>query len=106
MSALLGETLLTLTEVARRLPSPRGNGKRMHYTAILRRIVRGTRNVFTGRVVKLEAIRDGGRYLTSEEALARYHAALSPPPAARPMTPKQRAKRTARVNAACDAAGI
>ncbi len=102
---LAGETLLAITDVCRRYPGRDGSAKRLHYTTVLRWINSGTRHPATGETVKLEAIRAGGRHLTSVEALARYHARLArrePAPAGR----KQASRRQKAVNAELDRLGI
>lgn len=104
LNTLAGEKLLTLHEVAKRYPG-RTSAKRLHFSSLIRRILTGTKNSFTGEVVKLEAFRDGGRWLTSEEAVARYHERLNRR-AAEPEKPADRKRRRARLNAECEAAGI
>jgi hypothetical protein len=103
---LAGETLLTLHEVAKRYPG-RTSAKRLHFSSLIRRILTGTRNSFTGEVVKLEAFRDGGRWLTSEQAVARYHERLNRRAAEpEPAKPTERKRRRSRVDAELDAAGL
>jgi hypothetical protein len=63
------EQLLPLNEVPKFLP-PRGNGKRVHISAIYRWAQRGIRGT------RLEVIRVGGTTYTSREALQRF---ASPP---------------------------
>ena len=58
------ETLLTVRQVARRIPGQRG--KPINISAIYRWIQRGV----DGR--RLEAVRIGGRFYTSVEALERF----------------------------------
>jgi putative transposase len=69
-SDLLTETLLGLCEAARRLPPGRG-GRSVSFSCVLRWITHGVPGP-DGRRVKLEAVRVGGRWLTSVEALARW----------------------------------
>lgn len=64
------ETLLSVAEVPRRLPS-RPGGRRVHISAVYRWIRRGVRGV------RLEAIRVGGTMYTSVEALERFAQRLS-----------------------------
>jgi hypothetical protein len=73
---LLGETLLSLYEAARRLP-PGRRGRPVSFSCVLRWITDGIPGP-DGRRVKLEAVRVGGRWLTSEEALARWAERLTP----------------------------
>ena len=81
--------------VARRFPSARGAG-RIHPQTVVRWIQRGVKAA-SGRRVKLEAVRVGGRWLTSRGAVARFVAALTaaadPVPAAPPSTPRTPAAR-------------
>lgn len=89
MSAILSENLLTLHDAAQLLPSNRV-GKRVNFSTIWRWALKGIRAI-DGRLVKLEAARVGGRWLTSKEAIERFSEALTPtnddaqirPPAAR-----------------------
>jgi hypothetical protein len=69
------ECLLSLSQAAHSLPSCRG-GRPISPATIWRWIVAGTRRL-DGRVVRLEATRIGSRWLTSQEALARYSQALT-----------------------------
>jgi hypothetical protein len=103
---LEGETLLTLSEVTKRFPGHKGSGSRLSYTTVLRWVINGCRSV-GGQNVKLEAVRNGQRWLTSVEALARFNAALGQvDPAPKPESPKRRARRMAAVNAELDALGL
>lgn len=106
---LEGEKLLTLSEVTKRFPGHKGSGSRLSYTTVLRWVINGCRSV-GGQNVKLEAVRNGQRWLTSVEALARFNAALgqvdAPAPAPKPLSPKRRAKRLSAVNAELDALGL
>jgi len=107
---LAGEKLLTLAEVAKRFPGRSGSGKSAHYTTIRRRVAKGTRSRFTGQLVKLEAFRDGDRWLTSEEALARYHAALNArpddAPPANPVPPARGSRAYRAAERALDQMGV
>jgi hypothetical protein len=73
---LQNESLLGLAEAARRLPSYR-RGRPVNPATIFRWIHDGIR-LPSGRIVRLEAIRLGGRWLTSVEALQRFAAAQTP----------------------------
>ena len=68
----LDETRLFVTEVPRHLPLGR-NGRPVHPLTVLRWIRQGVRGV------RLEALKLGGRWVTSKEALARFMARLSNP---------------------------
>ena len=73
---ILSENLLTLHDAARLLPSNRA-GKRVNFSTIWRWALKGV-HATDGRLVKLEAARVGGRWLTSKEAIERFSAALTP----------------------------
>lgn len=64
------ETLLTLSQAARILPSSR-LGRPVTLSCVLRWVLRGLK-VPGGNVVRLEAIRLGGKWITSQEALQRF----------------------------------
>lgn len=69
------EPLITLQQACLRYPGYRGAAHK-HASTLTRYILKGARATSGGRV-KLEAVRDGGRFLTSLAALARFHAALN-----------------------------
>jgi hypothetical protein len=71
------ESLRSLTEAARLLPPARSN-RPPHTSCLLRWILHGV-NTRNGRV-HLEAVRLGGRWLTSVEALQRFAEAQTPKP--------------------------
>ena len=73
------EPLISLSQAVARYPGHRG-AKRLHPATLTRWILNGVKAV-DGRRVKLEAIRLGCRWLTSEAALQRFADALSAPPA-------------------------
>jgi hypothetical protein len=72
---LLDEDLISLSQAAEKFPGHRG-AKRLHPATLTRWILKGVRGT-DGRIVKLEASRVGGRWLTSEPALRRFSAALT-----------------------------
>src|SRR5688500_16274847 len=74
---LNGEPLITLSKAASRYPGHRG-AARLHPATLTRWILTGVK-ALDGSRVKLEAVRVGCRWLTSEAALARYAAALGTP---------------------------
>jgi len=76
MSAILQENLLTLHAAAQLLPSNRA-GKRVNFATVWRWVLKGVRG-FDGSRVHLEAVRVGGRWLTSQEALERFATTLTP----------------------------
>jgi hypothetical protein len=69
MINLSTEITLSLAEAARRLPSNR-RGRPVTMSCILRWVLEGVRT--PEGVVRLDAIRLGGRWLTSLEALQRF----------------------------------
>jgi hypothetical protein len=98
---IAAETLITLPSAARRLP-PFRNGRPVSASTIWRWITVGI-NRAGGYVVRLEAVRLGGRWLTSVEALTRFAMALTPDrgaadvqaPTARTAAQRERASRRA-----------
>jgi hypothetical protein len=89
--SLTDETLISLPEVCRLLP-PGRNGAKPALGTVLRWILTGAKAP-SGELVQLEAVRIGGKWLTSREALGRWGDRLTPrtgsPPSA-PRTPRQR----------------
>ncbi len=76
---MLGEEpLISLAQAAMKLPGHRG-ASRLHPATLTRWILSGVRGV-DGRRVKLEAVRIGCRWLTSEPALQRFAEALGTMP--------------------------
>ena len=69
-----GEPLITLAQAASRYPGHRGSA-RLHPSTLTRWILKGVRAI-DGRTVRLQALRCGCRWLTSEAALARFAMAL------------------------------
>jgi hypothetical protein len=92
------ETPIPLAEAAKLIP-PARQGKRTHLSTLLRWILRGSRNP-EGEVVRLEAVRIGGRWMTSREALQRFAerltARLDAPEPVPPRTPTQRRRASER----------
>jgi hypothetical protein len=89
MIDLTVESPLSIAEAAARVPSFRP-GKKTHVATIFRWIQHGVRGV------KLEAVRLGGRWVTSAEALQRFAeacSAASAPDAAPPARPIPAARR-------------
>jgi hypothetical protein len=107
-SHLLAETLLTLYEAARRLP-PSRRGRPVSFSCVLRWIRDGIPGP-DGRRVKLEGVRVGARWLTSEEALARWAERLTPrldaEPAPLPRTPTQRRRASEKAAKQLERIGI
>ncbi|AWM37122.1 hypothetical protein GobsT_49540 [Gemmata obscuriglobus] len=82
---------LSLSAAGRLFPGHRG-GASVDPSTVFRWVTKGAR-AGEGRVVKLEAARVGGRWLTSREAVARFVAALTEAatPAVTPVAPTTRA---------------
>ena len=91
------EPLISLAQAAARYPGHRG-AKRLHPATLTRWILTGVK-ALDGRRVKLEAMRVGSRWLTSEAALQRFADALGAPapsnPPSRTPTTRQRASEKA-----------
>jgi hypothetical protein len=77
MIDISSETIISLRQAARSLP-PGRRGRPVTLSCLLRWVLSGVRTP-TGRVC-LEAIRMGGRWLTSREALQRFAERLTPEP--------------------------
>jgi hypothetical protein len=73
---LTSETTLSLKQAARLLPPGRGD-RPVTLSCVLRWVLRGARGPL-GDLVRLEAVRLGGRWITSREALQRFTDALTP----------------------------
>jgi hypothetical protein len=87
MIDLKTERPIPLAEAARLVPAAR-NGKRCHESTLFRWITKGIRGV------KLEALRLGGRWVTSREALQRFAERLTPDLEATPRpVPRSPARR-------------
>ena len=92
---LNGETLLGLSTAASRNPAGRGSG-RLHPATLTRWILVGSKSL-SGSIVKLEALRCGQRWCTSEAALARFFEALARTDEVKPIerTSEKKQKRAA-----------
>ena len=76
MIAIRHETLLTLAQAAALLP-PNRRGRPVCLSCLYRWIQHGIRTS-SAATVRLEALRLGGRWLTSAEALERFARRLTP----------------------------
>lgn len=99
MIDLINEKLIPLAQAARGLP-PARQGRCTHISTLIRWIIHGCRSP-SGEVVRLEAIRLGCRWMTSQEALQRFVDRLTPriednPPGQRPQTVGQRSRASQR----------
>ena len=99
---------LSLGHAARRFPAYRA-GRPVNTSTIFRWITGGVR-LPDGRCVRLEAVRLGGRWLTSPQAIERFIAAQTPSldtdPTPLPRTSAQRQRAADRAARQLDAAGI
>lgn len=78
MIDLTVERTFPLMDVIRHQKLPPGrNGKRLHLSTLLRWVIDGVRTP-DGARVRLEAIRVGARWLTSDAALQRFAERLTP----------------------------
>jgi hypothetical protein len=59
------------------LVPPARKGKRTHFQTLLRWVVHGAKGP-AGAMIRLDAIRIGGRWMTSREALQRFAERLTP----------------------------
>src|SRR5436309_12638234 len=103
------ETPLSLAEAKKLVPPSRG-GKTTHLSTLLRWILTGSRGP-AGEVVRLEAVRLGGRWMTSREALQRFAERLTPrqdapETQAAPRTPGQLRRAAERAGAQLDRVGF
>jgi len=102
------ETLLTLAQAAKILPRSRQN-KPVSLGCVLRWVLNGVRTP-SGEVVRLEAIRLGPRWVTSQEAIQRFADRQTPTfrdgPATKIRTPGQRHRASEAAAQELDKAGI
>jgi hypothetical protein len=96
---LLLEEVYSFAQATRFVP-PARNGKKTHISTLLRWAIKGAKAP-NGTIVRLEAMRLGGRWVTSREAIQRFMAALTPRldggdgPCVRTATSRQRASESA-----------
>jgi hypothetical protein len=101
MVDLSAETILSLTQAARRLPPGRG-GRPVSLSCILRWVIDGMRRP-SGDTIRLEALRLGGRWVTSVQALQRFAERLTPnPDCITSKTPRTQTARRAASERAAD----
>jgi hypothetical protein len=111
---LNAETTFPLGLAARRLPRGR-RGRPVHFSTLYRWVTAGVR-LPDGSVVRLEAVRLGGKWVTSAEALQRFAERLTPPPssftdgslssASPPLTPSRRERAAAQTGRELDRLGF
>lgn len=108
MLDLTNEQAISLEEAAKLIPPSRG-ARRTQFSTLLRWITKGVRSP-SGDVVRLDAIRVGGRWVTSAQAVQRFGEALTPrldgdrPPA--PRTPDRRRRAAERAGRQLEKLGI
>jgi hypothetical protein len=88
---LTTEKTLSLSQAARLLP-PGRRGRPVTLSCVLRWVLDGVRAP-SGEQVRLEALRVGGRWVTSREALQRFAERLTPAQPAPAVTPRTSAQR-------------
>jgi hypothetical protein len=103
------ETTLSLAQAARLLPPGRGE-RPVTLSCILRWVLRGARSP-SGELIRLEAIRVGGRWVTSREALQRFSERLTPDlaasgPGPTPRTPGRRRRASERAGRELERLGL
>jgi hypothetical protein len=107
-TTLLSEHLISLYDAARRLP-PGRRQRPVSFSCVLRWIVRGIPGP-DGHRVRLQGIRLGGRWLTSQEALVRFAKSLTPDltdnKTLRVRTPRQRHRSSERAATRLEKVGI
>jgi hypothetical protein len=86
---LFNETMLTLAAAAKLFPSRAGGC--VNPSSVWRWTEKGLKTR-VGRV-RLERVKVGGQYFTTQEAVARFIEALNEPPMAETLTPRSPAKR-------------
>jgi hypothetical protein len=107
MIDLTTESILSLRDAAKLIP-PARQGRPVSFQCILRWALEGAKAP-SGERVKLEAVRLGGRWLTSREALQRFAEALTPrsdSPTSPPRTLRQRRRAAERAERELEKLGI
>jgi hypothetical protein len=108
MIDLANETTVSLAQVAREQPPGRGNAP-CSLGCVLRWVLKGVRSP-SGELVRLEAIRLGGRWVTSREALQRWAERLTPrldeEPAPAPRTAAARGRAAEKAGKELEAMGV
>jgi hypothetical protein len=92
MPSLLSENLIHLSDVAKRVPA--GRGKRLHTSTVFRWTREGVRGP-SGEKIRLESLKVGKYWFTSNEALERFITATNnvPQPAAPDVLTQTQRKR-------------
>jgi hypothetical protein len=99
MLDVASESIISLTQAARLLPPPGRRGRPVSLSCVLRWVLTGATGP-SGARVRLEAVRLGGRWVTSRQALQRFAERLTPrldrEPAPAPQSPAQRLRDSER----------
>jgi hypothetical protein len=99
MLDLTNESTTSLGQAAKLLPPGRRN-RPVNLSTLLRWVLSGVKGP-SGETIRLEAVRLGGRWVTSREALQRFAERLTPhpsttvPPSPRSLSARQRAMERA-----------
>jgi hypothetical protein len=108
MIDLSTESPLSLNQAARLLP-PGRRDRPVSFSCVLRWVLEGAKAP-SGELVKLEALRLGGRWVTSRKALQRFAERLTPRlddnPAPLPRSPARRQREDERAARQLDEIGI
>jgi Protein of unknown function (DUF1580) len=94
MIDIASEEVLSLAQAAKLLP-PGRLGRPCAFPTILRWCLSGARSL-DGRLVKLECLRLGGKWITSRQAIQRWAEALTPQMDDAPSQPTQTMKQRKR----------
>jgi hypothetical protein len=107
MIDVASEPLISLRDAAKLIP-PARQGRAVSFQCILRWVLEGAKAP-NGERVHLEALRLGGRYVTSHAAIQRFAEALTPRTDTRPSphrTPRQRRRAAERAEKELERMGI
>ena len=109
MLDLTVERLIPLADGAKFVP-PARSGKITRFSTLLRWVLKGAKAP-DGTLVKLEAVRLGGRWMTSRQALQRFAEALTPrlsdaPASPLPRGPAARRRESERAEAELQKRGV
>ncbi len=108
MIDLAAEMPIPLADACRLIPPGRG-GKQTHLSTLLRWILKGVKGP-DGAIVRLDAIRLGGRWVTSREAIQRFAEHLTPrvadEPGPAPRSPGRRHRASERAAKQLEKLGV
>src|SRR5262245_61856421 len=103
------ETAHNLSDLCQYVP-PGRDGTKTHLSTLLRWVLKGVRAA-DGRVVRLDALRLGGRWISARQALQRFAEALTPraeapAPIQTPRSPSKRQRAAEKAGQQLEAMGI